>query len=95
LQGIITEIKEELGVDVKANMLTLFKTIKTEDDFVDLYYLKADININDVKVQEEEVERVKWFSQSEIDNLIKDKLFLPEHIKFYIEIKNQKSRIKK
>jgi 8-oxo-dGTP pyrophosphatase MutT (NUDIX family) len=93
LQGIITEIKEELGVDVKANMLTLFKTIKTEDDFVDLYYLKADIN--DVKVQEEEVERVKWFSQSEIDNLIKDKLFLPEHIKFYIEIKNQKSRIKK
>ena len=40
LDGIITEIKEELGIDVDRNCLKLFKTIKTEDDFIDLYYLK-------------------------------------------------------
>ena len=40
-QGIITEIKEELGIDADINGIQLFKTIKTEDDFVDLYYLKV------------------------------------------------------
>ena len=49
LEGIVTEIKEELGLTVKQNELTLFKIIQTEDDFVDLYYLKKDININDIK----------------------------------------------
>ena len=35
-QGIFTEIKEELGLDLTNEEITLFKTIKTEDDFVDL-----------------------------------------------------------
>ena len=47
-QGIFTEIKEELGLDLTNKEITLFKTIKTEDDFVDLYYLKANVNINNV-----------------------------------------------
>ncbi len=38
LEGIVAEIEEELGINVKQNELTLFKTIQTEDDFVDLYY---------------------------------------------------------
>ena len=29
-QGIITEIKEELGIDVESKKIQLFKTIKTE-----------------------------------------------------------------
>ena len=40
LEGIVTEIKEELGQSVNQNELTLFKTIMTDDDFVDLYYMK-------------------------------------------------------
>ena len=50
-QGIITEIKEELGIKVIENNITLFKTIKTEDDFVDIYYLKENINIDKIKIQ--------------------------------------------
>jgi len=85
LQGIIAEIKEELGIEVDANSLQLFKTIKTEDDFVDLYYLKADININEIKVQEGELEKVKWSTKREIDELIKNRTFLPSHIEFYYD----------
>ena len=33
LEGIITEIKEELGIDIPEENIQLFKTIKTEDDF--------------------------------------------------------------
>ena len=83
LDGIITEIKEELGIDVNKKDLNLFKTIKTEDDFVDLYYLKKDININDIIKQDEEVEDVKYFSISEIKELIKNNMFLPPHIEFF------------
>lgn len=83
LEGIVTEIKEELGLNVNPDELKLFKTIKTEDDFVDLYYLKHDFNIEEITVQKEEVEDVKWASIEEIESLIKEKLFLPPHIEFY------------
>lgn len=65
-QGIITEIKEELGVDIVKENIKLFKTIKTEDDFVDIYYLKEDIDIKKIKIQKEEVEDVKWATIEEI-----------------------------
>lgn len=85
LEGIVTEIKEELGLNVNPDELKLFKTIKTEDDFVDLYYLKHDFNIEEITVQKEEVEDVKWASIEEIEFLINEKLFLPPHIEFYRE----------
>ena len=83
LEGIITEIKEELGIDVSKDKLELFKTIKTEDDFVDLYYLKEDIDLDKIIKQDEEVADVKWFTISEIKDLISQNLFLPPHIDFF------------
>ena len=59
-QGIFTEIREELGLDLSDKEIILFKTIKTEEDFVDLYYLRANVDINNVVMQREEVEDVKW-----------------------------------
>lgn len=83
LEGIVAEIKEELGLLVSAKELQLFKTIKTEDDFVDLYYLKIDVSLDEITIQEEEVEDVKWASIEEINTLIDEGLFLPPHIDFY------------
>ena len=61
----------------------LFKTMKTEDDFVDLYFLKKDIDINNIKIQAEEVEDVMWASKEIVDELIEQGEFLLDHIKFY------------
>lgn len=83
LKGIVTEIKEELGIDVEENNLKLFKTIKTEDDFVDIYYLKMDVELENIKTQEEEVGSIKWASIEEINNMIKNDMFLPPHIEFF------------
>ena len=83
LEGIVTEIKEEIGIDIKQNELTLFKTLKTEDDFVDLYYLKKDIDISSVILQKEEVSTVEWFSKQQIEELIKENKFSKSHEKFY------------
>lgn len=82
-QGIITEIKEELDVNVVEKNIKLFKTIKTEDDFVDIYYLKEDINIKKIKIQKEEVEDVKWATIDEINELIKNGSFSGSHTEFF------------
>ena len=82
-QGIVTEIKEELGVNVTEKNIILFKTLKTEDDFVDLYYLKENIDIDKIKIQEEEVKEVKWATIDEIQNMIKNNIFSESHTRFF------------
>lgn len=82
-QGIVTEIKEELGVNVTEKNIILFKTLKTEDDFVDLYYLKENIDIDKIKIQKEEVEDVKWATIDEIQNMIKNNIFSESHTEFF------------
>ena len=83
MQGIITEINEELGINVNNDNIKLFKTIKTEDDFVDLYYLKEDINIKNIVVQKEEVDKVKWSSIDEIKEMIEKGYFSNSHAEFF------------
>lgn len=85
IEGIITEIKEELGIEVEKDKLHLFKTIKTEDDFVDLYYLKEDISLNKIIKQVTEVADVAYFSVNEIKQMILTNSFLSSHIIFFDE----------
>ena len=82
-QGIITEIKEELGINVIENNIILFKTFKTEDDFVDIYYLKENVNIDKIKIQEDELEDVKWACKEEIEKLIENGQFSESHTEFF------------
>lgn len=85
IDGTITEIREELGVIVQEKDLKLIKTYKTEDDFVDMYYLEKDMKLEEMIIQEEEVGNINWFAKEEIDNLIKDNKFLPSHTEFYYD----------
>lgn len=82
-QGIITEIKEELGINVISDNVKLIDTIKTEDDFVDIYYLKENINLNDIKLQKEEVDKAKWADEKEIKKLIDNNEFSESHTQFF------------
>lgn len=82
-QGIITEIKEELDIDILEENIKLFKTIKTEDDFVDIYYLKEDIDINKIRIQKEEVSAVKWATINDIEKMIEEGEFSESHREFF------------
>lgn len=85
LEGIVVEVKEELGIDVDPSKLMLFKTIKTEDDFIDLYYLKANFDLDKLTLQTEEVQDAAWFSIDEINNLIEQGQFHRGHDLMYYE----------
>lgn len=73
-ETIVKEIEEELGLVIDFNELKHICTEKREFSFQDVYYLEKNIDIKETKVQEEEVEFVKWLSIDEIKELInKDK----------------------
>lgn len=69
-ETVVKEIEEELGLIVDFKELKHIETIKREHAFQDTYYLEKNINIEDLKIQEEEVEFVKWLSIDEIKELI-------------------------
>lgn len=77
LEGIITECNEELGIKIKNPIL--FKKASGKQSFCDLYYLKEDINIDDIIIQKEEVDEVKWLTLSEIEELNNKGLFNKGH----------------
>lgn len=85
LQGMITEIKEELGIDVKPHELRLMHSERSDEKrhFYDLYYLQKDYNISDMELQTEEVEDVMWLSEKEVEALCSKNDFKKEHIEAY------------
>lgn len=82
LQGIITEVKEEIGVDLKPEDLQLYYGGRSDEErvFWDDYYVKMDIpDISSLKLQEEEVASVHWFTADEIIGLMKNNMFFMNH----------------
>lgn len=81
LQGICTEIKEELGLSITENELELIYSGREDSEqvFFDIYYLKKDFDINALILQKEEVESVEWCSIGRIKQLISDGSFLGNH----------------
>ena len=77
LQGIITEVKEELGMEIKNPIL--FKQASGKDTLCDLYYLKQNIDISKIIIQKEEVDEVKWASIDEINELMVKGVFNKGH----------------
>ena len=90
IQGIATEIREEIGLNVEENELKLIYSGREDSTqvFFDIYYLKRDFVIDDLVLQKEEVDFVEWDSIDEINNLIDKEMFLKNHVKeFYRMLK--------
>ncbi|MDD3340973.1 MAG: NUDIX domain-containing protein [Bacilli bacterium] len=69
------EVLEELGLDLETKDFDLFKTEKRSLAFQDCYYVKKDIDIKQIILQEEEVESVEWMTIQKIEALIEQKNF--------------------
>ena len=96
LQGMLTEIKEEIGLSLLPTEPKLIFSGREDSSqiFYDIYYIKKDFEIEDLQLQEEEVESVKWNSVSEIQNMINNNTFLRSHIEeFYRILEYKKSNI--
>ena len=80
LQGIVTEVKEEIDIELKEEDLKLFYSGKSDKVFWDDYYIKMDIsNIEKLNLQKEEVESVCWLTEKEIKQLMHEDKFFKNH----------------
>ena len=66
LEAAYRECKEELDVEIKPEEIQLMMTVKRPKVFVDVFLVDKDINLSDIKMQETEVDDVKWFNRDEI-----------------------------
>lgn len=68
-EGICSECFEELGVDISLDNPKLVDTWINNDQIFDIYYLKKDINVGDIVIQEEEMDGVKYVSLEDINEM--------------------------
>jgi len=80
--GAIRESKEEIGYDVNLENVRPAITFNFERGFDDYYIILDDVDINTLKLQEEEVDEVKWASREEVIEMIKNNEFVNHHISF-------------
>lgn len=91
--AIKRELKEELGLDFDFSNERAFFTINNGSSFNDYYLITNDINLEDIKFQDNEVQAVKWASKKEILKMIKNKQFLlyyPSFIELLFEMKDNR-----
>lgn len=89
-EGAIREVKEELGIDI-SNAQFAFVGSTTRyfvncPDIVDVYIFEFDIPIEEVVIQKEEVNDVKWATKEEILELYNDGKI--ETTKFILDVLN-------
>lgn len=65
VQTLIREINEEIGLNIVENDISLIGTLLYKKQFVDIYKTTIEINLNDLKLQNEEINDVCFMSKEE------------------------------
>lgn len=87
-EGIITEVKEELGIDISDKEIIEFNSGCDGVDCYKMYYTKLDISMDEFVIQEEELSEVKWFSMEELEDMVDKKILNQNQIDFFIKCQN-------
>lgn len=77
--AIIRETKEELGLDVSNENIIYIGDLLFGIPFGEIYYLKKDLDIAKLKLQQEEVEQVEYLTKTEILKLIETEKMVKSH----------------
>jgi len=89
--AIKNEVKEELGLDILDEEIIETNTYFKEHYIQKVYYMKKDIDIKSLTIQDDEVEYVKWLDKKTINELIENKEFRESNIEGYQHIINNYS----
>ena len=84
-QGIITEVKEELGVDIRGQKLETFDSGCDGKDCYKMYYTKMDLDLKSLQIQEDELTKVRWFPMKELQDMVDNNELNQDQIDFFIK----------
>lgn len=86
IEGIITEVKEELGLDFSKENITEYDSGCDGVDCYKMYFITKDIKIEDMTIQEEELTEVKWFSMEELEEMVRKNELNENQISCFIKV---------
>ena len=90
LDGVLRELSEELGINASKEEMKFIASYRRIKDYVDVWVLNKNINIDDIVMQEDEVQDVKWVTLEEFENMLNNKEVVRssyDYYKLYIEPK--------
>lgn len=82
-EGIITEVKEELGIDIANQKIIEFNSGCDGKDCYIMYYTQIDLDINKLDIQLEELSEVKWFSIETLQAMVNSGELNKNQIEFF------------
>lgn len=87
-EGIITEVREELGLDIENQDIIEFDRGFDGKDCYIMYYTKMDLDISKLSIQLEELTEVKWFSMNELNDMVNKGDLNKDQVDFFIKCSN-------
>ena len=90
---IIREVKEELGIDISNDNVVDLGHICVDFPVRFMFYLKKNIDLNDVVLQESEVESVSYMSSDEIRDVLDKGLMNKGHYKVLEKVLEYRNKV--
>ena len=88
IETVKRELKEELNVIPNIDNLELIASYKRKKDYVDVWLLKQNININDLKFNDNEVQAAKWVSIEEWKKLLIEEQAIKSSTNYFLNYIN-------
>jgi 8-oxo-dGTP diphosphatase len=66
----LREVKEELGIDINGENLIKIERVLRKHNFGDVWFIKENVNLENLELLEEEVSDAKWMTKDEIKIMI-------------------------
>ena len=86
IETIERETFEELGIKINVKEAKILTRFKTGNVWIDTFFLKQDIDLDKVIMQEEEVCDVKWAAYEEIEEIYQQGQFIKNRWEFVRDI---------
>ncbi len=86
IEGIITEVKEELGLDFSNEKFIEYDSGCDGKDCYKMYFVNKDVEINDITIQEDELTEVKWFSMDDLKQMVDNNELNDEQISCFVKV---------
>lgn len=66
----LREVKEELGIDISVDSIHKIWRVTRKHNLADVWFVKQDVNIEDLELLEEEVSNAKWVTKEELKSMV-------------------------
>lgn len=86
------ELFEEIGLQIDLQSVRPHLTVNFDNGFADIYLIEKEVDINKLKLQYEEVQRVKWAFTDEIYQMLDEGSFIPYYkslIQLFFDMRKQ------